>query len=210
MSRDKAGEGLETIPNWIPTAQDYGQSLTLNFVICKGKCDSSFGSQFWNQHPASRQQLWVWKILTSILVCLSVWKIKLISTTTLYFSEVANSIRRGGSKWTWSDFFPVKLFQLLIITNLWFTDPKFLAYHSSHQWAWVNPIFSWNRFSYVEFLTCTHSSKTKINLHKWRQKLIYKSQMLQKHEKLTSLTLGNETNRVSQISLKNCVNRANN
>lgn len=107
-------------------------------------------------------------------------------------------------------FFPIKPFQLLIITNLWFADPKFLAHHSSRQWSWVNPNFSWNRFSYVEFLTCTHSSKTKINLHKWRQKLIYKSQMLQKHEKLTSLMLGNETNRISQISLKNCVNRANN
>lgn len=216
MSREKVGEGLEIISNWTLTAQDYGQSLTLNSVISKGKCDSSFGFQLGshtgNQHPASRQQFWVWKILTPILVGLSIWKIKPISATTLFFLQVANSkhLRKGGSKLAQSDFFPVKPFQLLIITSLWFTDPKFLAYHSSHQWAWVNPNFSWNRFSYVEFFTCTHSSKTKINLHKWRQKLIHKSQMLQNHEKLTSLMLGNETNRVSQISLKKCVNRANN
>lgn len=216
MSRDKAREGLEIISSWTPTAQDYGQSLTLNSVISKGKCDSSFGFQLGshtgNQYPASRQQFWVWKILTPILVGLSIWKIKPISATTLFFPQVANSkhLRKGGSKLAQSDFFPVKPFQLLIITSLWFTDPKFLAYHSSHQWAWVNPNFSWNRFSYVEFFTCTHSSKTKINLHKWRQKLIHKSQVLQNHEKLTSLMLGNETNRVSQISLKKCVNRANN
>lgn len=216
MSRDKAGERLEIVSNWTPTAQDYGQSLTLNSVISKGKCDSSFGFQLGshtgNQHPASRQQFWVWKILTPILVGLSIRKIKPISATTPFFLQVAKSkhLRKGGSKLAQSDFFPVKPSQLLIITNLWFTDPKFLAYHSSHQWAWVNPNFSWNRFSYVEFFTCTHSSKTKINLHKWRQKLIHKSQVLQNHEKLTSLMLGNETKRVSQISLKNCVNRANN
>lgn len=190
MSRDKAGDRLEIISNWTPTAQDYGQSLTLNLVISKGKCDSSFGFQLGshtgNQHPASRQQFWVWKILRPILMGLSIRKIKPISATTLFFWEVANSkhLRKGGSKFAQSHFFPVKPFQLPIITNLWFTDPKFLAYHSSHQWAWVNPNFSWHRFSYVEFFTCTHSSKTKINLHKWRQKLIYKSQMLQNHENL--------------------------
>lgn len=183
MSRDKAGDRLEIISNWTPTAQDYGQSLTLNLVISKGKCDSSFGFQLGshtgNQHPASRQQFW--KYLDQ-----SIRKIKPISATTLFFWEVANSkhLRKGGSKIAQSHFFPVKPFQLPIITNLWFTDPKFLAYHSSHQWAWVNPNFSWHRFSYVEFFTCTHSSKTKINLHKWRQKLIYKSQMLQNHENL--------------------------